>query len=179
MGIVPANLLKMKTAGPRSPNVVRRPVQPTGQRCRQRLEAAISRIPVRSRHGCGRPRADGPDRGSVHPRPPRLVLFRRRCGARGKAGAEGRQCRRADAGRRDAAVVHPGAGFPSGECPATATGKWRAARSSSPTSMRTRPTWAKLLLTEFALVYGNDWCVIPYELPVGFLERGRGYPRQR
>jgi hypothetical protein len=26
---------------------------------------------------------------------------------------------------------------------------------------------AKLLLTEFALVYGNDWCVIPYELPVG------------
>lgn len=28
---------------------------------------------------------------------------------------------------------------------------------------------AKLLLTEFALVYGNDWCVIPYELPVGTL----------
>jgi hypothetical protein len=28
---------------------------------------------------------------------------------------------------------------------------------------------AKLLLTEFALVYGNDWCVIPYELPVGSL----------
>src|SRR5262249_4312805 len=27
----------------------------------------------------------------------------------------------------------------------------------------------KLLLTEFALVYGNDWCVIPYELPVGTL----------
>src|SRR5207245_3514740 len=26
---------------------------------------------------------------------------------------------------------------------------------------------AKLLLTEFPLVYGNDWCVIPYELPVG------------
>jgi hypothetical protein len=26
---------------------------------------------------------------------------------------------------------------------------------------------AKLLLTEFALVYGNDWCVIPYELLVG------------
>ena len=28
---------------------------------------------------------------------------------------------------------------------------------------------AKLLLTEFALVYGNDWCVIPYELDVGTL----------
>jgi hypothetical protein len=28
---------------------------------------------------------------------------------------------------------------------------------------------AKLLLTEFALVYGNDWCVIPYELPIGTL----------
>jgi hypothetical protein len=28
---------------------------------------------------------------------------------------------------------------------------------------------AKLLLTEFALVYGNDWCVIPYEIPVGTL----------
>lgn len=28
---------------------------------------------------------------------------------------------------------------------------------------------AKLLLTEFALVYGNDWCVIPYELPAGSL----------
>lgn len=28
---------------------------------------------------------------------------------------------------------------------------------------------AKLLLTEFALVFGNDWCVIPYELPVGTL----------
>ena len=26
---------------------------------------------------------------------------------------------------------------------------------------------AKLLLTEFALIFGNDWCVIPYELPVG------------
>jgi hypothetical protein len=26
---------------------------------------------------------------------------------------------------------------------------------------------AKLLLTEFALVYGNDWCIIPYELSVG------------
>lgn len=28
---------------------------------------------------------------------------------------------------------------------------------------------AKLLLTEFALLYGNDWCVIPYELDVGTL----------
>jgi len=28
---------------------------------------------------------------------------------------------------------------------------------------------AKLLLTEFALIYGNDWCVIPYEVPVGSL----------
>jgi hypothetical protein len=28
---------------------------------------------------------------------------------------------------------------------------------------------AKLLLTEFALVFGNDWCVIPYELDVGTL----------
>jgi hypothetical protein len=28
---------------------------------------------------------------------------------------------------------------------------------------------AKLLLTEFALVYGNDWCVIPYVVPVGSL----------
>jgi len=28
---------------------------------------------------------------------------------------------------------------------------------------------AKLLLTEFALVYSNDWCVIPYELKVGRL----------
>lgn len=28
---------------------------------------------------------------------------------------------------------------------------------------------AMLLLTEFALVWGNDWCVIPYELPVGSL----------
>lgn len=26
---------------------------------------------------------------------------------------------------------------------------------------------AKLLLTEFALVYSNDWCVIPYEVEVG------------
>jgi hypothetical protein len=26
---------------------------------------------------------------------------------------------------------------------------------------------AKLLLTEFALVFGNDWCVIPYEVEVG------------
>ena len=26
---------------------------------------------------------------------------------------------------------------------------------------------AKLLLTEFALVFGNDWCVIPYEVAVG------------
>ena len=28
---------------------------------------------------------------------------------------------------------------------------------------------AKLLLTEFALVFGNDWCVIPYEIDVGTL----------
>jgi hypothetical protein len=28
---------------------------------------------------------------------------------------------------------------------------------------------AKLLLVEFALVYGNDWCVIPYEVDVGSL----------
>jgi hypothetical protein len=28
---------------------------------------------------------------------------------------------------------------------------------------------AKLLLTEFALVYGNDWCVIPYVVDVGSL----------
>lgn len=28
---------------------------------------------------------------------------------------------------------------------------------------------AKLLLTEFVLVYANDWCVIPYELEVGSL----------
>jgi len=28
---------------------------------------------------------------------------------------------------------------------------------------------AKLLLTEFALVFGNDWCVIPYEIEVGTL----------
>ena len=28
---------------------------------------------------------------------------------------------------------------------------------------------AKLLLTEFALVFGNDWCVIPYEIAVGTL----------
>ncbi len=28
---------------------------------------------------------------------------------------------------------------------------------------------AKLLLTEFALVYGNDWCIIPYELTTGSL----------
>lgn len=33
---------------------------------------------------------------------------------------------------------------------------------------------AKLLLTEFALVYGNDWCVIPYELPVGTLTEVTG-----
>jgi hypothetical protein len=26
---------------------------------------------------------------------------------------------------------------------------------------------ARLLLTEFALVYGNDWCVIPYEVDIG------------
>jgi hypothetical protein len=28
---------------------------------------------------------------------------------------------------------------------------------------------AKLLLIEFALIYGNDWCVIPYEVDVGSL----------
>jgi hypothetical protein len=28
---------------------------------------------------------------------------------------------------------------------------------------------AKLLLTEFALVFGNDWCVFPYEVSVGSL----------
>jgi hypothetical protein len=28
---------------------------------------------------------------------------------------------------------------------------------------------AKLLLVEFALIYGNDWCVIPYEVDVGSL----------
>jgi hypothetical protein len=28
---------------------------------------------------------------------------------------------------------------------------------------------AKLLLTEFVLVHGNDWCVIPYELAIGTL----------
>jgi hypothetical protein len=33
---------------------------------------------------------------------------------------------------------------------------------------------AKLLLTEFALVYGNDWCVIPYELPIGALSEVTG-----
>jgi hypothetical protein len=33
---------------------------------------------------------------------------------------------------------------------------------------------AKLLLTEFALVYGNDWCVIPYELPIGTLSEVTG-----
>jgi hypothetical protein len=33
---------------------------------------------------------------------------------------------------------------------------------------------AKLLLTEFVLVYGNDWCVIPYELPVGTLSEVMG-----
>jgi hypothetical protein len=33
---------------------------------------------------------------------------------------------------------------------------------------------AKLLLTEFALVYGNDWCVIPYELDVGTLNEVPG-----
>jgi hypothetical protein len=33
---------------------------------------------------------------------------------------------------------------------------------------------AKLLLTEFALVYGNDWCVIPYELPVGSVSEVMG-----
>ena len=57
----------------------------------------------------------------------------------------------------------------SAACRATVTGRWKAGRSSSPTSTRTRPTWPRLLLTEFALVYGNDWCVIPYELPVGSL----------
>jgi len=33
---------------------------------------------------------------------------------------------------------------------------------------------AKLLLTEFALVYSNDWCVIPYEVDVGTLCEVRG-----
>lgn len=33
---------------------------------------------------------------------------------------------------------------------------------------------AKLLLTEFALVYGNDWCVIPYEIDVGTLSEVPG-----
>jgi hypothetical protein len=33
---------------------------------------------------------------------------------------------------------------------------------------------AKLLLTEFALIYGNDWCVIPYELPIGTVSEVRG-----
>jgi hypothetical protein len=33
---------------------------------------------------------------------------------------------------------------------------------------------AKLLLTEFALVYSNDWCVVPYELDVGTLNEVPG-----
>jgi hypothetical protein len=33
---------------------------------------------------------------------------------------------------------------------------------------------AKLLLTEFALVYGNDWCVIPYEINVGTISEAVG-----
>jgi hypothetical protein len=33
---------------------------------------------------------------------------------------------------------------------------------------------AKLLLTEFALIYGNDWCVIPYVVPVGTLSEVAG-----
>jgi len=33
---------------------------------------------------------------------------------------------------------------------------------------------AKLLLTEFALIYGNDWCVIPYELAIGTLSEVTG-----
>ena len=31
-----------------------------------------------------------------------------------------------------------------------------------------------LLLTEFGLVYGNDWCVVPYNLPVGSLAEING-----
>ncbi|HEU5077593.1 MAG TPA: hypothetical protein VFT72_00175 [Opitutaceae bacterium] len=33
---------------------------------------------------------------------------------------------------------------------------------------------AKLLLTEFMLLYSNDWCVVPLELPVGSFTRVQG-----
>ena len=52
-----------------------------------------------------------------------------------------------------------------------AGGRSRTGAPTSATSGRTPPTWRKLLFLEFALVYSNDWFLIPCELPAGTRRR--------